>query len=167
MSSPVGGVIAGGQLGANWQIGIIVFGVETDAQGSNQRKTISGAMPVGSLLQDYSQPWFATFRGRAGWAFADGWLAYATGGGAWLDSNRTFTAPGWAYAPSSFELAHIGWTAGGGVEAAINRNWSWKVEYLHMNTGYFTTNVNFLGFPLQWRSWIGDDVVRVGVNYRL
>jgi outer membrane immunogenic protein len=106
-NSPVDGVIGGGQLGANWQVGSIVLGVEADAEGSSQRKTITAPMPVlGSLVQDYNQPWFATFRGRVGWAFVDGWLAYATGGGAWLDSSRAFTTPGWAYAPSSFELSH-------------------------------------------------------------
>jgi len=166
MSSDVGGVVGGGQLGANWQIGRIVLGAEADAQGTSQRKTLIGAMPVGSLVQDYSQPWFVTFRGRAGWAFTGGWLAYATGGGAWLDSERTFTTAGAAYVPSSFELSHIGWSAGGGVEAAIASNWSVKLEYLHMNTGNFTTNVNFLGFMLPWKSWIGDDIVRFGVNRR-
>jgi outer membrane immunogenic protein len=167
MSSDVGGVVGGGQFGANWQFGSIVLGAEADAQVSSQRKAFTGAMPVGSLIQDYSQPWFITFRGRAGWAFTGGWLAYATGGGAWLDSDRTFSTAGMSYTPSSFELSHIGWSAGLGVEKAIASNWSWKLEYLHTNTGNFTTTVNFLGFQLPWKTFIGDDIVRIGVNYRL
>jgi opacity protein-like surface antigen len=39
-SSPSGG-IAGGQLGFNWQSGMIVFGAEVDAQWSGQQATAS------------------------------------------------------------------------------------------------------------------------------
>jgi outer membrane immunogenic protein len=165
--SDVNGVIGGGQLGANWQVGSIVLGVEADAQGSSQSKAITFGLPAGrSLIDNFSKPWFATFRGRGGWAFADGWLAYATAGGVWLDSKTTFTPVGLTNPSSSFELSHIGWTAGGGVEAAIDRNWSWKVEYLYMATDNFTTSVNFLGFTVPWKSQISNNVARAGINYR-
>jgi outer membrane immunogenic protein len=89
-SSDVNGVIGGGQLGANWQAGIMVLGFEADAQASSRSKVSTYALPaMTSVTQDYSQPWFGTFRGRAGWAFADGWLVYATAGGAWLHSKDT------------------------------------------------------------------------------
>jgi len=166
-SSDVNGVIGGGQLGANWQVGSIVLGVEADAQGSSQSKTIIVGLPAGaSLIQNSSMPWFATFRGRGGWAFADGWLAYATAGGAWLHSRTAFTPVVLANPSSSFEVSHIGWTAGGGVEAAINRNLSWKVEYLYMATDNFTTSVNFIGFMVPWKAQIGNNVARAGINYR-
>src|SRR5262249_11397389 len=39
-SSPRGG-IAGGQIGFNWQAGMVVFGAELDAQWSGQSNTVS------------------------------------------------------------------------------------------------------------------------------
>jgi outer membrane immunogenic protein len=170
VSDVVSGVIGGGQLGANWQVGGVVLGAEADIQGSSQRQkstTSFPGFPAVSLTEDYSKPWFATFRGRVGWAFADGWLVYATGGGAWLDSQRTFTIGAGPFSLSSgFELSHIGWTAGAGLEGAINRNWSWKVEYLYMATGTFSSTVSLFGASGQWNSSIADNVVRAGINYR-
>jgi outer membrane immunogenic protein len=163
----VNGVIGGGQLGVNWQVGSIVLGVEADAQGSSQSKAITVGLPAGtSLIENYSKPWFATFRGRGGWAFADGWLAYATAGGSWLYSRVAFTPVGLTNPSSSFELSHVGWTAGGGLEVAINRNWSWKVEYLYMATDTFTRSENFIGIIVPWKAQIENNVARAGVNYR-
>jgi len=42
-SGLMNGVIGGGQVGANWQIGSVVLGVETDVQGSSQSR--SGTSP--------------------------------------------------------------------------------------------------------------------------
>src|ERR1700731_1199908 len=169
-SGEVNGVIGGGQLGANWQVGSFVLGAEADIEGSSQQKTSTSpfpGFPVVTLTEDYSKPWFATFRGRVGWAFADGWLVYATGGGAMLDAKSTFTAgaPGFLTLSSGFELSHLGWAAGGGLENAINRNWSWKVEYIGMQTGSFTSSVNFLGRTVLWHAKLGENVARVGLNY--
>ena len=83
-SGVVNGVIGGGQVGANWQVGRVVWGIEADAQASGQSKSTITPFPPFNLTDAYSQPWFATFRGRVGWAFADRWLVYATAGGAWL-----------------------------------------------------------------------------------
>ena len=52
------------------------------------------------------------------------------------------------------------------MEAAIDRNWSWKVEYLYMATDNFTTSVNFLGFMVPWKAQLGNNVARTGINYR-
>jgi outer membrane immunogenic protein len=120
-----------------------------------------------TLTEEANQPLSLTYRGRLGWAFANGWLAYATGGGAWIDANRTFTGRGpGGILSSNFELAHAGWSAGGGVEGVLTRNWSWKVEYLHLATDRFTTTVNLFGTARPWSARLGDNFVRLGVNYR-
>ena len=54
------GVAGGGQIGYNWQIGQFVFGAETDIQ-------ISGADDTFAPYK-FSNPWFGTLRGRAGFA---------------------------------------------------------------------------------------------------
>jgi outer membrane immunogenic protein len=84
----------------------------------------------------------------------------------------------------------VGWTVGGGVEGALDNNWSLKAEYLYVdygrygrNLGTFTSvgSVNTLNTPLTGlntvvdtttrvtgtgSSRITDHVFRVGINYR-
>ena len=55
-----GGVAGGGQLGYNWQIGQFVLGGETDIQASAADDTFAP--------YKFSNPWFGTLRGRAGFA---------------------------------------------------------------------------------------------------
>jgi outer membrane immunogenic protein len=167
-SGDASGVIAGGQIGANYQTGAFVWGIELDGQGSWQSKTTNSNLFGVAFSETDSIPWFATLRGRLGYTFMPGWLVYATAGGAWIDAKATLTAsvPGFS-ASTGWETSHGAWTAGFGVESAINRNWSWKIEYLYVDTGTFSTNVNPFGlgsFPLNMR--IQDSIGRIGVNYR-
>ncbi len=158
-SSNLNGVVGGGQIGYNWQgVGSPwVFGVEIDGQGTGQQD--SGTFGGATLTE--SLPWFVTFRGRVGYAFAPMFMIYATGGGAVVDHKFTFSMPG--FASVSSEDSHVGWTAGVGIEGALNRNWSWKAEYLHLDTGSFNTNV--LGvLPVSMH--VTDEIGRFGINYR-
>src|ERR1700754_2759601 len=72
----VTGVIFGGQVGYNWQVNQIVFGVETDLQFSGQDDTFL----VGGTSVSNELDWFGTFRGRIGLVVWDLWLPYFTGG---------------------------------------------------------------------------------------
>jgi outer membrane immunogenic protein len=45
MSGTMAGVIGGGQLGANWQMGSIVLGAEMDIQGSSESKSVTTQFP--------------------------------------------------------------------------------------------------------------------------
>ena len=93
------GVIAGGQVGYNWQSGAWVFGVEADFQYSGMKGGISAPCPAGLCAGcasfDQNMPWFGTARGRLGYASA-GWLIYATGGYAYtrLESHASASAGG-------------------------------------------------------------------------
>ena len=61
----------------------------------------------------------------------------------------------------------VGWTAGGGIEYALARNWTIRAEYLHIDLGH--ADISALasdGNTYTWRSHLTDDVVRMGVNYR-
>jgi outer membrane immunogenic protein len=164
------GVIGGGQVGANWQFGRIVLGIEADVDGSSQSKSAAATIPVGifNVSGEIDKPWFATFRGRVAWAVADRWLVYATGGASWLDRKSTFTfSTAGSSASSGFEVSHIGWAAGGGVEGPLTRNWSWKIEYLYLQTEKFVTTINWFGNPLLHHDQLGESVARIGVNYRI
>jgi outer membrane immunogenic protein len=138
------GLVAGGQLGYNWQNGQFVFGAETDLQLSDADATFAS--------YQFSNPWFGTMRGRAGIAY--GWtLFYATAGLAYGEGKLD-------YAGLSESNTSLGWTAGAGIEFAFTPCWSIKAEYLYYNLGpqtYQLAGVN---------TTFSSEVLRLGVNYR-
>jgi outer membrane immunogenic protein len=157
-STDLNGVVGGGQIGYNWQAmgSPWVFGVEVDGQGTGQDNSAT----AGGVTLTESLPWFVTARGRIGYAFAPMFMIYATGGAAWVDHKFELSGGG---ATVTSEVNRIGWAAGAGIEGALNRNWSWKVEYLHLDTGSFNTNV-FGVLPVSLR--VTDEIGRFGINYR-
>jgi len=161
-STNLNGVVGGGQIGYNWQaVGSPwIFGVEADGQGTSQDKSVTGIIGVTPATLTESLPWFATFRGRIGYAVTPTVMIYGTGGGAVVDHKFNLNAG--ALGSVSSEDTRFGWTAGAGIEGAVTRNWSWKVEYLHLDTGSFNTNVvGVLPVTLHVR----DDIGRFGINY--
>src|SRR5689334_13867178 len=139
------GVTGGGQVGYNWQVHPNwVLGLEADIQGSGANDTFAA--------YKFSNPWFGTVRGRAGYAM-NNVLIYGTGGFAYGGGSVTFGG-------ATESQLHTGWTAGAGVEVGLTPNWSAKAEYLYVqlnNQGYVLTGVNN-GFQ--------SNVFRLGVNYR-
>jgi len=156
-SVTMNGIMGGGQIGYNFQTGPFVLGVEVDGQGTGQHADFA----AGILTERDEMPWFFTARGRVGYAIAPQWLIYGTGGLAVADFKSTLTATGLGTA--TWEVSHVGWTAGAGVEVAVTRNWSVKGEYLHIDTGHFNTTL-FGVVPVSAR--LTDDIARVGFNYR-
>jgi outer membrane immunogenic protein len=183
----VNGFIGGAQVGYNWQRGSWLFGLEADIQGSDERGSadvclVAGcAIGTGILTANYKLDWFGTVRGRIGFLPTERLLLYATGGLAYGELSAT--AP---LVPLSWGSTRAGWTVGAGAEAALDRNWSVKLEYLYMDLGNVgssgataTTAVNQLNTPQQgfktittttltsaFRTKFTDNIVRVGVNYR-
>lgn len=101
-----------------------MLGVEVDGDYSS----LTGSLPTtfcpnGSCSTN--SDWLGTVRGRVGYAF-DRILLYATAGGAY--GNIQAIANGVSNSNSEF-----GWTAGAGIEAALARNWTVKVEYLYVD----------------------------------
>jgi outer membrane immunogenic protein len=162
-SSDLNGVVGGGQIGYNWQPAGSpwVFGVELDGQGTGQDASVTSAIGAVTATLTESLPWFMTVRGRIGYAITPMVMIYGTGGAAVVDHKFALTTAGLGTFTS--EDTRLGWTAGAGIEGAFYRNWSWKVEYLHLDTGNFNTNA--LGVvPLTLH--VTDDLGRFGVNYR-
>ena len=164
------GGIVGGQIGANYQVGAGVFGIEADGQWSGQTRTstiICGGICAGTETAKITS--FATLRGRAGFA-SDRALFYATAGGAWTSASDQIVG---AVAPFNGTLLSVngnkvGWTVGGGVEAAFYGNWSIKAEYLYIATNNISAS-SALPFGLGTLTESGnirDNVIRVGINYR-
>jgi outer membrane immunogenic protein len=138
------GLAGGLQAGHNWQSGQFVFGGESDIQFADGRDTFAP--------WQFSNPWFGSLRGRAGFAM-NNVLFYATAGLAY--GGLQVRAAG-----ATESRNHIGWTAGAGMELGLSRNWSARAEYLMMDLadrGYVMTGANV---------GLESNLLRFGVNYR-
>ena len=110
----VNGFLFGGTLGANFQTGRLVLGLEGDFDFSGITVTVAGCAaigaPVGAACQTKSANWLSTGRGRVGYAF-DRILVFATGGlaltniEAALTSRPSQTATWWVAGLSARELS--------------------------------------------------------------
>lgn len=138
---PIDGWLAGVNVGANFQTGSFVLGVEGDVAWSG----ISGSVDCSNPAFDCetSIGWLGTLRARAGFA-ADTFLVYGTAGLAVADvsSDTPPATPG-----ETFDSTYVGWTVGAGVEAAITEDISLKAEYLYVDLGEQTDTNTILDAP--------------------
>ncbi len=150
------GFLAGGTLGANYQVGAFVVGLEVDGDYS----TLAGNLPTSFCLACATKTeWLATARGRVGYAF-DRILLYVTGGGAY--GNIEAIANGVSNNNSEF-----GWTAGAGIEAALVQNLTVKVEYLYVDLGNGSCTTACGSPPSAAQSVsLTESLVRAGINYK-
>jgi outer membrane immunogenic protein len=125
------GFVGGVQAGYNWQGGgPWVFGIEGDLEATGANDTFAP--------WKFSNPWFGTVRGRAGYAFGE--LRAETFG---LSESH----------------ATVGWTLGAGTEFGFAPNWSAKIEYLFVDLS--DSSFTITGTTNGLRS----SIVRAGVNY--
>ena len=136
----------GGTIGANYQWGHFVLGIEGDGDWTKQKGTIS------------ESNWLTTGRARAGYAF-DRILFYGTGGVAAI--NREVNAGGvWPHVTGT----QVGWAAGAGVEFAFLENWTGKVEYLHVEPSNQSCPATSCGMATSVP--LIEDILRAGINYK-
>ncbi len=138
------GVTGGFEGGYNWQYGMFVVGGETDLQFSSTSDTFAD--------YKFSNPWFGTVRGRAGFA-VNNILFYGTLGLAYGQGHLDLNGIG-------EDNMHFGWTTGGGLEVGLSPNWSIKAEYLYIDLA--GTNYGLAGTSLGLTS----SLARFGLNYR-
>jgi len=137
------GFVGGAQAGYNWQTGPWVFGIEGDIEATGADDTFAP--------WKFSNPWFGTVRGRAGYAF-NNILFYGTGGVAFGELRG-----------ETFGLAeshtNLGWTAGVGAEMGFAPHWSAKIEYLYVDLA--DSNFVVTGASNGYRFGL----LRAGLNY--
>ena len=108
--------------------------------------------------------WTSTITGRVGVAF-DRLLAYGKGGVAFAQDQSSLTDLGGNTANTT--LTRTGWTAGAGLEYALDNHWSARVEYDYLGFGSqplnFTTPV--LG-PITSNATLDVQEVKAGINFR-
>jgi len=139
-----------------------VTGVEGDFGFANQTTTLAGIefAPGGGQttnLKDgggdgfaLANGWDASLRGRLGFLATPTLLVYATGGVAWqhFDATSTCVSPafcalnGFSPAILTFSATQTGWTAGGGIEAAVWGNWFARAEYRYADLGTASFNLS-------------------------
>ncbi|HLH11704.1 MAG TPA: outer membrane protein [Methylovirgula sp.] len=130
------GVVGGGHAGFNYQVAQFVFGVEGDIEGTSYRGTgVEAVLAPGLITNTTRIDIEGSVRGRIGWAW-DRVLFYGTGGVAFADFKNGFNAPTAPFFDTA-TFGRVGWTAGGGVEYAIDPNWSVRVEYRYTDYGRY------------------------------
>jgi outer membrane immunogenic protein len=155
----VSGILAGGQVGFNYQTGAWVFGVEgdigwTDADGSTTC-IVGPPFVCGAEVKS-----LATVTGRLGYAF-DRVLLYGKGGGAWARDD--YHASRFGVILSRASDSRSGWTAGVGIEYGLSPNWSVKLEYDYMDLG--TDRVRFSDGAVEDIAQ-RLNTLKAGINYR-
>ena len=152
------------QFDRNWLIGVQGQFVWGDIDGSRALTafpTFTGVTKVGNI---------DTVTGRIGYVVSPVHLLYAKGGVAWVQNDDKVLLPGGGLSESASHT-QTGWTAGGGFEWMLARNWSAFAEWNHMefesNNQHFTAAPGLLppGEILSIKQ--STDTVLVGINFRL
>ncbi len=120
------GFRVGAEAGYDWQRGMFVFGIDSDATYSWIEGDGRGA-GVGQFASDMS--FMGTLRGRLGLAF-NRVMLYGTGGWAFGDLEVSDNLAG-----VSDEKFLSGYAAGGGIEYVWNSSITLRAEYIHIDYG--------------------------------
>jgi outer membrane immunogenic protein len=131
-AGPLDGGLAGGQIGYNWQRGQIVYGWEADVSIADISWEFLGITA--------EIDWLASVRGRVGYLFHPGYLAYLSAGLAYTHVEVSHHFLG------SVDDGGTGFVFGIGLEGKLTETSTLRVEYLDHDD---------------------LDIVRVGLNFRL
>jgi opacity protein-like surface antigen len=164
------GLLGGGEIGYNYQIGKWVFGVEGDAGWTNAR----GAQPCPSDFFhncEINSNWLSTATARVGYAYWDRLLTYVKAGAAIAhdradvvcDTGSKATTVALDGCPSqSDSKTRAGWTVGWGTEFGLTQNLSVKTETMYFDLG--TDRYNVAGTPIDIQK--NGFISTVGLHYR-
>lgn len=179
-SHDLGGGFGGAQIGANWQAGALVLGIEADVQGGHiggdSFATVTPYLGPGTSITvgtSNSVRVFGTLRPRIGVAMGN-WLLYGTGGLAWGRVRHTMAMSdslGFVAADRATRT-QAGYAAGAGLEYALSPNLSLKLEYQYIDLGSEGHQaVETLGgaataFAIATDTETNFHTVRLGLNFR-
>jgi outer membrane protein OmpA-like peptidoglycan-associated protein len=180
-----GAFTGGGQIGydlqlpSNW-----VIGGEVDLKGGGPSvTTLLGPTPpfpfVAGDSFKASTSWGGSVRAKLGYAWGP-LLPYVTGGFAFADLTTTtnfIAIGGFPAATASRSTMMPGWTAGAGLEYALNPAWSIAAEYRYSDYGSTTGNLGSLATisnaartafayaPISGKVGMQDNTFLVKLNY--
>jgi outer membrane immunogenic protein len=157
--------VLGGQAGYNWQIQNWVIGVEGDGSWINAKATATIPFVDGVDSANAKLSWLASARGRVGFVVADGaGLIYGTAGAAWGGVKEGWVENGYGRF-GQLNKTLTGVVAGGGVEAMVSRNWTFRAEALWYGFEKQTINNIFAG-TYTTRFTNSVLVGRLGLNFK-
>jgi outer membrane immunogenic protein len=166
-------------------MGCFVVGIEADFSGSGMSGSSSlspvppypgNAYSGGIFTTQENINYFGTVRPRLGYTVRPNVLVYATGGLAYgnvsysANSNYIPGGLGTEQYPVSLSTTKVGWALGGGVEYALSKCWTVKVEYMYMDLGSESViaNPTLYNPPYQtgynWQTTA--NIFQVGMNYK-
>ena len=129
------GVIAGLLAGYDHRWDAFLAGIEVDlALTSFESGPVSTALGTAKADVD----WMVAVRGRLGYQFFPSTLAYLTAGIAFAEAEAEAVVGGATFRD---DPSLIGFQIGAGLQHALDRNWSLRLEYLYTNFG----NEDFTG----------------------
>jgi outer membrane immunogenic protein len=167
------GFTAGATIGYNYQFGSYVAGLEADLNYLDVGKRVTTIIAPVTTIQTQDSNYLGTVRGRLGVTF-DRFLIYGTAGLAIGEAKASTTiTAGPSIWTGSKNSTRVGWTAGAGVEYALNTNWSVKAEYLYYDLGRTTVLAPLVagaglgaGVSGVTRAQNNGNIVRAGINYK-
>jgi outer membrane immunogenic protein len=154
----VNGAIYGAHIGYNFQRGPIVFGIEAAYNGTDIDGNDSAVF--GFVESQRELDWYATLVGRLGYASGKA-LFYGFGGVAWGTVETTLSSPLFGLSASG-ETDHVGWTAGVGIEYALDERFSVRVEYSHVDLGEESFSLGGIKDEVD----LDFDAIKIGASYR-
>jgi outer membrane immunogenic protein len=131
------GAFGGGNIGAYWQTGQIVWGVQADGLGSKIQGQDNFALtdPAGNAVNDANQlKWAASLRAQGGIAI-DRLMGYFFGG--WATASITHTNTDLVTGVDTFTSRRNGLVAGGGIAMAFTDMVIGKIEYRYYDLGTY------------------------------
>jgi outer membrane immunogenic protein len=161
----IDGWFGGGQIGFNWQSGRSpwVLGIEIDSAISDIGRHVSDITNYAFASAFSKVNYFGSARLRVGYAI-DRAMVYGTGGVAWAHNELSlFANENYVGMLATSANSHVGFVLGVGLEWALSRSWTMKVEYLYSDFGSATYLVGPVpgGVDADLRFGFG----RLGLNY--
>ena len=166
------GLLGGGDIGYNYQIGKWAFGVEGDVGATNARGV--QPCPNGFFYNcEIKVDWLSTATARVGYAYWDRLLAYVKAG-AVIAQDRAQSVCDTGSRPTVATVVldgcpsdgdsktRAGWTAGWGTEFGLTQNVSVKSEFMYFDLG--SDRYNIPGGPVEIQR--NGFISTVGLHYR-
>jgi outer membrane immunogenic protein len=163
---PISGGFIGGMIGANYQMGAMVVGIQAEWNAAD----INGQQfsAVGGGINQAKIEEFGSVDARFGIAVGRA-LGYVIGGYAWGDPRGRIIL-GTNGPTASFDAAdQNGWDAGFGLEYAFTGGWTGRVEYRHYDFG----SIDVPALPIDGGTLFAHvstlerfDTLRVGLAYK-
>jgi len=164
------GLLGGGEIGYNYQVGKWVVGVEGDAGWTNARG--ARPCPTGFFYNcEINLDYLSTTTARVGYAYWDQLLLYLKGGAAiaedraqlLCDTNSQPTIVPLVGCPAqSYSKTKVGWTVGLGAEFGLTQNVSVKSEIAYFDLGTDRYDLAETAADVQRSGFIST----VGLQYR-